>query len=70
MEFTHLSMTIPVDLEITRYRIHSEDGGVEIWGYVGDYEICLCLPLEEANARFLKKIGQQATARRKATKRS
>jgi hypothetical protein len=65
MDFLQSSAVIQVDMNVTRYRSFPEDGLVEVWGYVGDYEVCLHLPLEEARSRGL--IPQQrrsAAARR------
>jgi hypothetical protein len=53
MSFVQSPAVIPVDLSVTRYRTFREDGMVEVWGYVGDYEVCVHLPLEEAQARGL-----------------
>lgn len=36
--------TLKVDLRITRTRIPRDQDDIEIWGYVGDYEVCLSLP--------------------------
>ena len=57
MGFVQSSAVIQVNLSVTRYRTFPEDGMVEVWGYVGDYEVCLHLPLEEAQSRGL--LGKQ-----------
>jgi hypothetical protein len=54
MRFIESSAVIPVDLAVTHYRIHAEDQLVEVWGYVGDYEVCVHLPLEQARSRGLR----------------
>ena len=53
MDFLQSSAVISVDLEVTRFRRHPIDGMVEVWGYVGDYEVCIWLPVEEALSRQL-----------------
>jgi hypothetical protein len=56
MGFTQTNVTIPVEMAVTRYREFPEDGMVEVWGYVGDYEVCVHLPLDDDRARQL--LGQ------------
>jgi hypothetical protein len=51
--FVQTSATIKVDLELSRYRTFPEDGMVELWGHVGDYEICVHLPLTDDRVRTL-----------------
>ena len=53
MGFVQTNATVQVDLEVTRYRTFPEDGMVELWGHVGDYEVCVHLPLEQARTRGL-----------------
>jgi hypothetical protein len=53
MSFVQSSAVIQVDLSVTRYRSYPEDGMVEVWGYVGDYEVCVHLPIADAQARGL-----------------
>lgn len=43
---------ISVKMEVTRYHVYS-DNLIEIWGYVGDYEVCVHLPLEKARSQGL-----------------
>jgi hypothetical protein len=66
MEFTHSSAVIPVDLQVTRYRPYPEDGVVEVWGYVGDYEVCVHLAIADAETRGLRtpKPGRATPARK------
>lgn len=63
MDFVRTSTVIQVQLEVTRYRAFEEDGLVEVWGYVGDYEVCVHLPLEEACDKGLR-IATAAAQRR------
>jgi hypothetical protein len=53
MGFTQSNVTIPVEMLVTRYREFPEDGMVEVWGYVGDYEVCVHLPLDDDRTRRL-----------------
>ena len=53
MDFVPSTAVIQIDLNVTRYRIYQEDGVVEIWGHVGDYEVCVHLPVEHAEAKRL-----------------
>lgn len=65
MESVETSVVIQVDMQVSRFRPFPEDGMVEVWGHVGDYEVCVFLPLEVARAR-----GLVADARKKKTKNS
>lgn len=38
---------IQVDLQVTRIQRFPADGFAQIWGYVGDYEVCVSLPLTD-----------------------
>jgi hypothetical protein len=42
--FTTTEVTIPIDFAVERYRILGTSQVVELWGHVGDYEVCVCLP--------------------------
>jgi hypothetical protein len=44
IDFTTTDVTIPIDLEVSRYRVLGSGQVVELWGHVGDYEVCVCLP--------------------------
>jgi hypothetical protein len=35
---------ILIEMDVTRYQDFPEDGFVQVWGYVGDYEVGVCLP--------------------------
>ncbi len=50
-------MTIRVDLEVSRYEEYPEDGMVQVWGYVGDYEVCVWLPADGEQARLLRRAS-------------
>ncbi len=64
MGFVQSSAVIQVDMSVTRYRSFPEDGMVEVWGHVGDYEVCVHLPLEEARSQgLLQKQQRRAAAR-------
>lgn len=38
---------IRVDMAVSRCRAFKEDGMAEVWGHVGDYEVCVWLPLDD-----------------------
>jgi hypothetical protein len=67
MSFVQSAAVIPVDLHVTRFRTHVEDGLVEVWGYVGDYEVCVHLPLAEVRARGLLPAEPRGKAPRRRT---
>lgn len=48
-------ITIEVRMEVTRYQEFPEDGFVQVHGYVGDYEISLCISLNDRRVKRLKK---------------
>jgi hypothetical protein len=56
MNFVHSVAVIPVDLVVTRYRVFPEDGMVEAWGHVEDYEVCILLTVDEAKTRGLLRL--------------
>jgi hypothetical protein len=64
MGFVQSSAVIQVEMSVSRYRPFPKDGMVEVWGHVGDYEVCVHLPLEEARSQGL--LGKQ---RRRAAAR-
>lgn len=45
---------IQVDLEVTSCR-QLKDGMVQVWGHVGDYEVCVYLP--KTDPRLLSILG-------------
>lgn len=53
MPFRQADATVLIDLDVTRYRVFDEEGVVEVWGYVGDYEVCVHLPRADARIRPL-----------------
>jgi hypothetical protein len=62
MQILHEPVEILVEMEVTRFQEFPEDGSVHVHGYVGDYEILVCLPLEDKRARRLRR---QTNARRR-----
>jgi hypothetical protein len=64
MSFVQSTAVIPVDLQVTRYRLFPEDGLVEVWGYVGDYEVCVHMPVDDAKARGLLPAERHRAAAR------
>ena len=53
MNSVESAAVIPVNLHVTRYQVYEDDDMVEVWGYVGDYEVCVYLPLAEAREKGL-----------------
>jgi hypothetical protein len=63
MNVVHGPMSIPVDLEVSRFReFHSKDL-VEVWGYVGDYEVCIYLSKTDKWVQALRKAIKRAARR-------
>lgn len=56
--------SIKVDMAVSRCRAFEEDGTVEVWGYVGDYEVCLWLPLDDPQVRPLLDLQKSKPARK------
>ena len=52
---TVVGLTVRVDMEIDRFN-RRPDGLVEVWGFVGDYEVCLWL----STARFQELLREAA----------
>lgn len=48
-------VTIEVQMEVTRYQEFPDDGFVQLHGYVGDYGISLCIPINDRRVKQLKK---------------
>lgn len=51
-----VSDSIQVDMDVTRYREFKEDGAVQVWGYVGDYEVSVWLSATDPRVQGL--LGQ------------
>lgn len=51
MPFRQADATVQIGLDVTRYRVFDEEGVVEVWGYVGDYEVCVLLPRTDGRIR-------------------
>lgn len=49
---------IKVDLDVSRCRAFKDDGMAEVWGYVGDYEVCVWLPLDDPQVAALLEAQQ------------
>ncbi len=50
------SGVMSVEMEVTRYQEYTVDGMVQVWGYVGDYEVSICL--EATDPRLLAILGK------------
>jgi hypothetical protein len=57
---------IDVPLAVTRVTIHAEDDVVEVWGHVGDYEVMVCLSVQQAiDKKLIEDRRKAARAPRK-----
>ena len=59
MNTVHEPITIPVDLEVSRYREFRGEDLVEVWGHVGDYEVCIFLSKADERVRKLKQAKRR-----------
>lgn len=48
---------IQVEMEVTRYRESRGDNLVQVWGYVGDYEVSVWLPRDDERLRRILPPG-------------
>lgn len=46
---------VQVELEVSRYRDFPEEQQMQIWGHVGDYEVCIDLPYTDKRVQRLKR---------------
>jgi hypothetical protein len=53
MREVQTSGVITVDLSVRSYRAFPEDGMVQVWGHVGDYDVCVHLPIDDARIQRL-----------------
>ena len=49
-------VTINVKMEVERFREFPDDDGVAVWGFVGDYEICLCLSRSDPRVKRIRQV--------------
>ncbi len=68
MKLIESTAVIPVDLHVSRQGTYPVEGLVEVWGHVGDYEVCVFLPVEEALSRGLVPNAWPARASAKQKK--
>jgi hypothetical protein len=60
MQMPQEPVEILVEMDVNSFREFPEDGLAELRGYVGDYEVALCLPIKDKRVQGLK---QQTKAR-------
>jgi hypothetical protein len=48
-------ITISVEMEVSRYREFQDEDLVEVWGHVGDYEVCIFLSKADKRVRRIKR---------------
>jgi hypothetical protein len=58
--FTRTEVTIPIDFEVEHYRILGSGQAVELWGQVGDYEVCVCLPRHDPRVAAVLSAARHA----------
>ena len=46
---------LQVEFEVFRYTDYPEDKFLQIWGYVGDYEVCISLPYTDRRVQRLRR---------------
>ena len=54
MKAVHEPTTIFVEMEVSRYREYRGEDLVEVWGHVGDYELCIFLSKTDERVRKIK----------------
>ena len=47
--------TISVEMEVSRFREFRGEDLVEVWGHVGDYEVCIFLSKADERVRKIKR---------------
>jgi hypothetical protein len=62
------SCTIQVDMQVGRYQEFEEDGMVQVWGHVGDYEVSVWLPITDERLRLLRPASPASPRRRRASR--
>ena len=55
MKAIHASTTISVEMEVSKYREFRGEDLVEVWGHVGDYEVCIFLSKADERVRKISK---------------
>lgn len=55
MHMTQDPTHILIELDVTAFQEHAEDNVVQVWGYVGDYEVSVWLPRDDERVQKLKR---------------
>ena len=63
------SSVIQVEMHVSRYQTYPEDGGVQVWGHVGDYEVSVCLPIDDPRVRRLMGKAPATVVAKRRTRR-
>ncbi len=66
MQMDQEPIQIQVDMEVTRYEEYPDDGFVQVFGFVGDYGISVCLPIKDKRVQKIKRQGNPDDHSRKA----
>lgn len=61
-----VSCAIQVDLEASRFQEFPEEGMVQVWGHVGDYEVSVWLPIQDERVHLLRSAGSPVRTRKRA----
>ncbi len=56
MKHVWLTSTIKVDLRVSSYVDYPEDEAMIVHGWVGDYQVFVCLPYSDKQAQKLKEL--------------
>jgi hypothetical protein len=56
-----VSATIQVDMEVERFEVFREDGMVQLWGYVGDYQVSVWFPLDDPRVKEFVQTRRRRT---------
>ena len=53
---------ILVEMDVTSYREYPDEDFVQVWEYIGDYEVSVCLPRGDERVQSLKRRGRTVRA--------
>ena len=63
MNAVHEPTTISVEMEVSRYREFRGEDLVEVWGHVGDYEVCIFLSRADERVQKIKRESHREGGR-------
>ena len=59
MNVVHEPTTITVEMEVSSYREFRGEDLVEVWGHVGDYEVCIFLSKADQRVQKIKRESRR-----------